>query len=164
MVQLLILTGQRRGELAGMEWGEVDLKERLWTIPRQRTKNNRAHEVPLSAQVIALLKSLPQIGERFVFTTNGEVPASDFGKKKRILDGKLPKNMPKWTLHDLRRSTATGMQRIGVDLATIEKVLNHTGGAFGGIVGVYQQHDFREEKHQALTKWGRHVAKIAGAK
>jgi integrase len=161
LVQLLALTGQRRDEVARMTWTELDLKGRTWTLPPERTKNNQAHEVPLSDAVIAILGSLPRIkGSPFVLTTNGESPASNYGKNKRRLDALLPSDMPPWRLHDLRRTVASGLARLGVNLPVIEKVLNHSSGSFAGIVGVYQRHSFAEEKREALDKWAVHVTDL----
>jgi integrase len=164
MVQVLILTGQRRSEVAEMERGELDLRGRLWSLPPARAKNNRAHTVPLAQQVIAIIERVPRIGSRFVFTTNGEVAASDFGKRKRKLDALLPKDMAPWCLHDLRRTVASGMAKLGVSLPVVEKVLNHISGSFSGIVAVYQQHDFAEEKRAALEAWATHVESLISAK
>jgi integrase len=164
MVQLLILTGQRRGEVAGMERQELDHAKRLWTLPPPRVKNNRRHAVPLSPQALAVIERAPRIGDRFVFTTNGNTAASDFGKNKRRLDALLPAKMPPWCLHDLRRTCASGMARLGVSLPVTEKVLNHISGSFSGIVSVYQQHDFADEKRQALETWAAHVDGLIGGR
>ena len=65
-----------------------------------------------------------------------------------------------WRIHDLRRTFATGLARLGVQLPVVEKLLNHTSGSFAGIVGVYQRHNFSEEKRHALERWGAHVADL----
>jgi integrase len=158
LVRLLILTGQRRGEVAGMEWSELDFEKRLWTLPRERVKNDRRHEVPLLPQTIAILKGLPRVSDRFVFSLNATSPINGFGKDKERLDALS--GMADWVLHDLRRTVASGMARLGVSLAVIEKVLNHVSGSFAGIVGVYQRHEFAEEKRQALEKWADYVSRI----
>jgi integrase len=158
MVRFLILTGQRRGEVAGLEWSELDLGNRLWSIPKERTKNGRAHDVPLSRQAIATLKELPHTNERYVFSVNGKAAINGFGKPKDRLDALC--GFTDWTIHDIRRSVASGMARLGIGLPVIEKVLNHTSGSFAGIVGVYQRHDFAKEKRDALEAWGDHVAKL----
>jgi integrase len=163
LVQLLILTGQRRGEVANMEWAELDIGNCLWTLPRERTKNDRRHEVPLSAQAIAVIRAVPRIGDRFVFTLNGTAPINGFGKDKDRLDALLP-GMPAWVIHDLRRTVASGMARLGINLPVIEKVLNHVSGSFAGIVGVYQRHDFADEKRKALDLWASHVAELVASK
>jgi integrase len=148
LVQLLVLTAARRTEIAGLRWSEIVeiLPDRaVIVLPAERTKNGVAHEIPLSAPAIAILKSLPRInGSAFVLTTNGEAASSDFGKKKRKLDALLPPGTPHWTLHDIRRTAATGMAKLGISLPVIERCLNHVGGSFGGIIGVYQKHEFAE--------------------
>jgi integrase len=157
--QLLILTGQRRNEVAHMQWSEVDFDKRLWTLPRERVKNNRRHEVPLSSRAMAILEQLPRTSDRFVFSVNGEAPIRGFGGAKDYLDKLLP-DMAPWVIHDLRRTVASGMARLGVNLPVIERVLNHVGGSFAGIVGVYQRHEFAEEKRAALEKWADHVERL----
>jgi integrase len=164
MVKVLVLTGQRRDEVARMEWSEIDFGDKLWTLPRERVKNDEKHEVPLSGAAIAVLKSVPRIaGSRYVFTTNGKAPSSGYSKGKRRLDALLS-DMPPWRLHDLRRTTASGMARLGINLPVIEKVLNHASGSFAGIVGVYQKHGFSQEKRRALEAWAAFVAGLAGDK
>jgi integrase len=164
VVKLLILTGQRRGEVAGMERQELDTEKQLWTLPPARVKNNKRHTVPLSSQALSVIEQAPRIGNRFVFTTNGETPASDFGKNKRRLDALQPAGMRAWTLHDLRRTVASGMAGLGVSLPVTEKVLNHISGSFSGIVSVYQKHDFADEKRAALEAWGAHVDRLITSK
>jgi integrase len=163
MVQMLICTGQRRDEVAKMEWNEIDFEKKLWTLPRERVKTNEKHEVPLSDIAVAILKRLPRIaGARFVFTTTGNTAASAYSKNKRRLDVLLPPDMPPWRLHDLRRTAASGMARLGINLPIIEKVLNHASGSFAGIVAVYQRHSFSDEKRKALEAWGRFINDLIG--
>jgi integrase len=159
LVRLLALTGQRRSEVAHARWEEIDIENRLWTLPSERVKNNRPHTIPLSGAVISILRAIPRGASPYVFTTNGTSPSEGFSKGKRRLDALLP-DMAPWRLHDLRRTCASGMQRLGINLPVIEKVLNHVSGSFAGIVGVYQQHSFSEEKKQALEAWGRHVESL----
>ena len=163
LVKLLILTGQRRDECAGLQWQEIDFEQRLWTLPPSRTKTNRPHEIPLNRAAIALLKSVPRIAGNYVLTTTGDVPSNGYSKGKRRLDSLLPKEMPDWRLHDTRRTVASGMARLGINLPVIEKVLNHASGSFAGIVGVYQKYEFSEEKRRALETWGRFVTDLVGA-
>ena len=162
LVQLLILTGQRLAEVAEMRWSEIDFAGKTWTLPKERSKNGQAHQVPLSPQAITILESLPRIaGDRdLVFTTNGKTAVSGFSKAKARLGLALP-DAPHWTFHDLRRTAATGMARLAVSIPVIEKVLNHVSGSFAGIVGVYQRHGFGDEKREALDLWGRHLEAIA---
>ena len=155
IVQLLILTGQRRGEVAGMEWAELNLKNYLWTLPRERTKNDRRHEVPLSPQAVAIVEGLSRISDRYVFSLNGTKPFNGFKAKERLCP-----EIADWTIHDLRRTAASGMARLGVSLVVIEKVLNHVSGSLAGIVGVYQRHEFADEKRAALAKWAAYVERV----
>jgi integrase len=165
LVKLLALTGQRRDEVAGMRWSEIDLDARLWTLAAERVKNNKPHAVSLSEPAWAVLSALPRIvGSDFVLTTTGDGPASGYAKGKCRLDALLPADMPPWRLHDLRRTVATGMARLGVNLPVIEKVLNHSSGSFAGIVAVYQKHSFEAEKRDALDRWGAHVKRTISGK
>jgi integrase len=166
LVKLLALTGQRRAEVAGIRWDELDLDTRLWTLPPARTKNNQLHEVPLSKAALAVLQNVPRTASSpFVLTTNGGAsPASGYSKNKRRLDALLPADMPAWRLHDLRRTCASGLARLAINLPVIEKVLNHTSGSFAGIVGVYQKHSFADEKRAALEAWGNFVAALVEGK
>ena len=101
--------------------GWIDFGDKLWTLPRERVKNDEKHEVPLSDTAVAVLKSVPRIaGSRYVFTTNGKAPSSGYSKGKRRLDALLS-DMPPWRLHDLRRTTASGMARLGINLPVIER-------------------------------------------
>lgn len=167
--RLLILTGQRKSEVAGMEWSELDRPSAVWKIPAERAKNKSPHLVPLSAPVIAELDRLagernwPQAG--FAVTTTGRTPISGFSKAKRMLDEQVAelgegKPLPHWRVHDLRRTVATGLQRLGVRFEVTEAVLNHISGAKGGIAGVYQRHDWAEEKRAALEAWASFVARL----
>jgi integrase len=158
-IKLLILTGQRRNEVAGMEWKELDLLAKLWKLPRGRVKNDNEHEVPLSVPALLVIESVPRIaGRNLVFTTTGTTPIRGFSKVKEDIDA--ASGVTNWTLHDLRRTVASGMARLGVQLPVIEKILNHVSGTFRGVVGVYQRHSFADEKRAALDLWGAHVARL----
>ena len=103
---------------------------------------------------------MPRIGDDYVFTTDGQRPVSAWSRYKRNLDAAC--GVENWVLHDFRRTVATGMQKLGVNLQTVETVLGHTSGSCDGIVGVYQRHDFKDEKAAALESWGQHVVKLIG--
>ncbi len=161
LVRLLIITGQRRDEVAGMSWRELDQRRREWTLPSERTKNGQAHTVPLNAIAISELDDLCD-GERWprtglVLTTNGTTPVSGFSRAKARLDRLIAQHathdMPPWRLHDLRRSFATNMQRLDVRFEVTEALLNHVSGSRGGVAGVYQRHDWAGEKREAMDKW-----------
>lgn len=153
IVRLLILSGQRRSEVARMEWSELDLNAGLWTLPRERVKNDRRHEVPLSHQALSIIEHTPRTSDRYVFSPNGTAPFNNF--KARLCPDLAP-----WVIHDLRRTAASGMARLGVSLVVIEKVLNHTAGSLNGVAGIYQRHEFADEKRAALQKWATHVERL----
>src|SRR5262245_37388346 len=161
IVRLLILTGQRRNEIAGLRWAEVDLEEPALHLPATRTKNGRAHDVPLCAQALSILDGLRHHGD-LVFTIQRK-PITGFGHLKEKLDA--ASGVAGWTLHDLRRTVASGLQRLGVRLEVTEAVLNHRSGSTAGIVGVYQRHDYADEKRDALARWADYVdALVSGTK
>jgi len=151
IVRELLLTAQRRNEVAKMHYDEV--QGDVWTIPEDRAKNARAHVVPLSPQ------ALRWIGNRsgFIFsTTDGVKPFGGYSKAKKALDAVIARQrksaglepLPNWTLHDLRRTARTLMSRAGVDPDTAERVLNH---AIEGVRGVYDRYEYLDEKRAALT-------------
>jgi integrase len=144
-----------------MRWREIDLEKAVWTLPGERVKNGRTHSVPLSPRAIAILASLPRVaGETdFVFTTNGRTAVSGFSKTISRLRAALP-DAPPFVLHDLRRSCATGMARLGVDLHVIERCLNHVSGSFSGIVGVYQKFKFEDGMRRAMDAWAAHIERL----
>jgi integrase len=158
IVRVLILTGQRRSEVGGMRWDELDADLSTWIISSGRTKNGVEHIIPLSSQANAILRGVPRIeGVDFVFPgLRGKF--NGFSKAKVALD--KASGIKDWRLHDLRRSVATGLQKLGVRLEVTEAVLNHVSGSRKGIVGVYQRHHWADEKRAALVAWGAHVAAI----
>jgi integrase len=162
IVRLLMLTGQRREEVAGMTWAELSGDFLAWTIPASRAKNGATHIVPLSAPAQDLLRNVPRFGARqpvleLVFP-GLRGPFNGWTKAKAALDARS--GVTSWRLHDLRRTMATGLQRLGVRLEVTEQVLNHVSGSRAGIVGVYQRHDFASEKRAALEAWGNHVLAV----
>ena len=163
IVRLLILTGQRREEVAGMRWGELGLDRGLWTLPRGRVKNDTGHEVPLSGPAIEILRGLHRVRDSdLVFTTTGDHRVSGFSKAKDRITAAA--GVQDWRLHDLRRKAASGMARLGISLPVIEKILNHSSGSFAGVVGVYQRHSFSDEKRAALETWARFVMSLVEGK
>jgi integrase len=167
--RMLILTAQRREEVAGMDWGELDRRAELWTLPGYRTKNGKPQLVPLSEPAITVLDDIsgsnwPRQG--LVFSTTGNTPVSGFSKVKRRLDELMEEQLVDdafvpWRSHDIRRTVATGLQRLGVRFEVTEAVLNHVSGARSGIAGVYQRYDWAAEKRAALDAWASHVLKQA---
>jgi integrase len=166
-VRLLLLTLQRRDEVFSADCAEFDLKARIWSIPGSRAKNGIPHLVPLSAAAIAELKPLLN-GRRDgkVFPARGNPSNGPSGLSKpwdRIraaVQKNLGRSVERFTIHDLRRTGATGMQRLKVRLEVTEAVLNHVSGSRGGIVGVYQRHHFTDEKRHALDCWANELMRI----
>ncbi len=178
IVQLLVLTGQRKSEVGDASWREFAVDKRLWVIPAARAKNASAHDVPVSDRALSILAKLPRIKSvaGYLFTTTGETTVSGFSRATDNLraamlaiaraeakergDNPDEVTIPDWRLHDLRRTAASGMARLAINLPVIEKVLNHVSGSFAGIVGVYQRHSFAEEKRTALEAWARFVENL----
>jgi integrase len=162
-LRTLALTAQRRTEVAAMRWSDVDLDAATWIIPAKETKSRRAHLVPLSQPVIGILRDLPQLGE-FVFTHDGETHVSGFAKAKARLDTFIAAGEAKvapWTLHDLRRTAATHMVRLGVSEEVVGRVLNHAPK--GVTAKVYALHTYAPEKRNALDRWAAELMRaVAG--
>ncbi|QFT62068.1 site-specific integrase [Roseivivax sp. THAF30] len=167
--KVLLLTGQRLSEVAGMS--DAEITGETWHLPAARTKNGRAHDVPLSEAVRDVLDGMERIdGTALYHTTNGATPLSGYHKGRGHLATRMvevaseeagePVEIPHWTFHDLRRTAATGMARLGIPVRVTEAVLNHVSGTGGGIVGVYQRHDYAEEKRKALEAWARFARSV----
>lgn len=137
--------------------GELDLDHRVWTLPARRAKNGVEHKVPLSELAAAIIGGIQRHYQSpYVLTVNGRNSITSHTCIKRRLDELLPE-LPPWTFHDIRRSVATGMARLGVQLPVVERLLNHVSGSFRGIVGIYQKHDFAKEKIAAVEVWAQHI-------
>jgi integrase len=164
-IRMLILTGARRSEVGHMRWLEIDEDRRLWTLPALRTKNAREHAIPLGPQAWALIEARPRFaGCPFVFSADGKGPVNNWDKVKHRVSARAGIAADSWRLHDLRRTAASGMQKLGVSVPVIERALNHISGTFRGVVGVYQQHDYADEIRIALQKWADRVDEIVGGK
>jgi integrase len=165
-VRLMLLTGQRRDEVAEMTWAEINFAAWTWTLARSRTKNNKPHVVSLSAPAVAILETLPHIAstEGYVFTTTGTSPIKGFSRAKQRFDtavAKILETTPEgWTFHDLRRTCATGMERLQINLPVIEAVLNHKSGTKRGVAGIYPRHEYADESRAALEAWGRYIGQL----
>jgi integrase len=157
LLKLLLLTGSRLNEVAGMRREELSDDGLTWNIPGSRTKNHRPHVVPLAPLARNILKSVTA-NTGLLFTTTGRSPVSGFSKIK----GRLDKSMliPAWRLHDLRRTCATGMAGISVSPHIVEACLNHVSGSRAGVAGVYNRAAYEPEKRAALELWANHVASI----
>lgn len=176
LFKLLLLTGQRREEVTGMRWSELDLERAEWVIPKERSKNAFAHAVDLAPAAISLLRALPR-EHALVFTTTGVTPLSNHAKyRQRLLAvmrrlatedaaerGQAADPVPDWTVHDLRRTAATGMAALGHPPHVVEAVLNHRSGSRGGLVAVYQHYQHRPERRAALFAWAEKVSSRTGS-
>jgi integrase len=180
--RFMLVTGQRRTEVGEMTWSEIDRKQSVWSLEKDRTKANRAHLVPLSPLALSILEECPKIGD-YVFSTGRSgrgkhavnakpVPISGWGKAKEQLDvlalkharafaeqegDETPEVFPDWRLHDLRRTTATQMGKLGVERLIVGKVLNH---AEPGVTRKYDRHDYFAEKKRALERCAQRLQAI----
>jgi integrase len=172
--RFMLATGQRRSEVGAATWSEIDKGETSWTLGKARTKAKRLHDVPLSALSLSIIDDCPKLGD-FVFASgrtgnahegrdSGPVALAGWSKAKERLDELMLKHLKdgeeepeEWRLHDLRRTAATHMAKLGVDRLVISKILNH---AEGGVTKTYDRHRYEAEKRAALDRWARRLAAI----
>jgi integrase len=162
-VKLLILTGQRESEIGGLGWSEVDFERGVISLPAERTKNGRAHEIPMSPAVAGILQVRSRGRERVFGSTDKGFQG--WGKAKCQLDQtlatKLGKPLPRWVIHDLRRTAATRMIDLGEQPHVVEAILNHVSGHKAGVAGIYNRSLYKAEKAKALGVWAEHILAIA---
>ena len=158
IIRLLILTGQRRDEISEMRWDEVKLDLSMISLPPERVKNDQGHDIPMSPAVRSIIASRPH-NDGLVFA-----PITSWSRRKLRLDAaiteRLGKPLAPWTLHDLRRTAATGMADIGIQPHVVEAVLNHISGSKRGVAGVYNRSTYSAERKIALKKWAERVLAI----
>lgn len=161
IVKLLMLTGARREEFGGLLWDEVDFDKREIRLPGERTKNGRAHTIPLSDAAMGILQAIPQRGRRALVFGRGEGGYSGWSKSKERLDARLGEEVDAWTLHDLRRTFATlsGDKDFG-EPHIIEAMLNHQSGSKSGIAGVYNRAKHERGKRQLADRYGEFIAAL----
>jgi integrase len=162
-VAVLIYTGQRRTEVGDMEWSELDTKSRVWTIPAARAKNGREHRVPLSTQAWRIIAAQPRICD-YVFSNSGRAPVRAWDEVKKSTSARAGLEEKSWRLHDLRRTAAAGLQKMGTRLEVTERALGHRSGSFAGIVGTYQVDPLESEVRTALQMWGNYLEKLLAPK
>lgn len=172
--KLLILTLQRRDEVAGMQWRELDNRDKTWIIPGSRTKNGREHLVHLSPLAWSIIEDLaakaPVVAEGrfaypFVFPATPTSYISGFSVAKQTIDETIEeifgRSLEPWRLHDLRRTGATGLASLGVSPHIVERILNHISAKdVGGLTGIYQRFQYAEERKEALLKWSSYVQRL----
>jgi integrase len=152
IVRLAMLTGQRKGEIGAMEWAEVD--KALWSIPGSKTKNGKAHQVPLAEAALEIIKAQPRRGG-FVFGERGDAPFSGWSRCKKRLDQRC--GIADWVVHDLRRSFVTHLCEIGGAPHVVEACVNHVSGHKGGVAGIYNRSTYAAEKARAMRLWADHL-------
>ena len=182
IVELLFLTAQRRDEVGDMRWSELNLDKATWTIPAERAKNGKAHDVHLSKDALTLLHSIPRfvsadnVESDLVFTTTGNTPFSGYSKSKKALDKKMLETLRKfaedkgvnpglvkltpWRLHDIRRTVTTELSKLGVPIHVADAILNHKSNAMSSVAAIYQRNEFIDERREALNVWCKHVREI----
>ena len=168
IVRLLMVTGQRREEVSSLDWKELDREESLWTLPAERAKNGEPNSIPLNELAVAVFNDIaggadwPKKGR--VFPTSSGAAFTAFAKGKLKIDKLVAadggEELAPWRLHDLRRTLATGFQRLGVRFEVTEAVLNHVSGARAGVAGIYQRHDWKPEKVAAMKAWNDHLTTV----
>lgn len=176
-MQVLLILGQRRNEVASMRWQDIDLERGEWTLPRELTKAKRTHIIPLPRMAVDIIKTVQPVSSTpapgkaaavsdFVFTTTGEAPISGFGRVKTRIDKAAAEARKKeeqepvapWCLHDLRRTAATRMAELGVPVEHIARVLNHAPR--GVTATVYDKHTYVPEKRRALDTWANYLESL----
>jgi integrase len=150
---MLLVTGQRRGEVAGMKWSEMTADG--WRIPSERSKNSKGHLVPLSILAREILSDVPEIGD-LVFRSHNDAPLQGWsGAAKRLQ--KLCGPMEPWHFHDLRRTFATHLRSLGIDRLVVSKLLNH---AEGGVTKIYDRYTADPEQAAAMERWANRLLEI----
>jgi integrase len=164
--QMLLLTGARLNEIASAKWLDADLDARILRVPAERSKNHEAHWFHLSDAALDILRGIPRIGSgEFLFSVTGHAPIRSFNDGKRAIDRMVTRlnagsSLPNWTNHDLRRTLATNLQKLGVRLEVAESILNHKGESKSGVAGIYLRHTWDDERRAALDLWARRLAEI----
>jgi len=165
VIWVLALTGVRRNEAAQMRWNELDFETRTWVIPAERSKNHRPHTVQMPAQAWAIVEAQPRLVDcDFVFSVDGVRPINNWDRVKKRLSKAAGLVENSWRVHDIRRSVACNLQRLGVRTEVIERALAHHSGHFAGIVGTYQVSPLENEVRVALQRWADHVEDLVSGR
>jgi integrase len=161
IVRLLLLSGQRRTEVGGMAWSELDLDRATWTIPAERAKNGREHCVPLGTLALDVIRAVPQVvGRDLLFGARTARGFTGWAEFKRALDKRLGDQVRPWVLHDLRRTCATRLGDLGAEPHVIEMLLNHQGGHKRGVAGVYNKSKYERAVRNAVAMWNNHIISL----
>lgn len=157
ILRLLLLTGARAEEISGLRWAEVI--DGVINLPSERTKNRRPHSIPLSEPATSIIAEL-QRGKRTQVFGRDDTGFFGWAKCKQRLDLKLGDSVAPWRIHDLRRTAASGMQRLGIRVEVIERALNHISGSYRGVAGIYQRDPLTDDVRNALERWGQHITDL----
>ena len=162
-VLLLLLTGQRAGELIQAKWAHINFEKRLWRIPKGNAKNEKEHILPLGSMAIELFESLKEYSGEGVYVFAASSYCDNEHAERRsltraIIRGQKTFGIEHWTLHDLRRTAATHMNGLNIQPHVIERILNH---AMPGVMGVYNRYSYEAEMREALEIWGERVRLLA---
>jgi len=161
IVKLLALTGQRRTEVGGMCWSEIDLGGSTWVIPKERAKNKREQRVPLAELALNVIRAVPTVvGRDLLFGARTDRGFTSWNEHKRKLDARLGDQVRPWTLHDLRRTFCTRLADLGVLPHVIEVAVNHQSGHKRGPAGIYNRSKYAAEVQKAVFLWDRHVTAL----
>lgn len=142
-----------------MRWEDLNFEEGIWIIPADLNKTSNEHILPLTEGVIKIISSIPKTNDTLLLPARGlNKPISGYSKRKKILTKKS--DTSDWTVHDIRRTVATGMAKLKIPPHIIEKVLNHSTGSLGGVAGIYNKYEYLDEMREALSLWDIHLSKI----
>jgi integrase len=158
VVRLLILTGCRRSEIAGMRWSEFNDDMSTWTLPKERAKNGTALTLPVTPLMAEIIKSVLHRDGFDVLFGRRHAGFTGWSVSKQMIDEKL--GLKEWVLHDIRRSVATGLSKLGVQPHVIEAMLNHQSGSKAGVAGVYNRNPYEREVNQAMLMWSDHISNL----
>jgi integrase len=160
IVRLLITSGQRRSEVGGMCWSELDLARAEWVIPAERAKNGREHCVPLGSLALDVIRSVPEVVGKDTLFARSNRGFTSWAEHKRALDKRLGwPDSASWTLHDLRRTLSTGLNDLNVEPHIVEQLLNHRGHK-AGVKGVYNKSRYTAAVKNAVALWNNHITTI----
>jgi integrase len=167
IVKLLALTGQRRDEIGSLRWREIDFDKAVISLPAERTKNSRPHDVPLAPAALRILKNRPHLAGRDYVFGSGANGHRGWSNYKRALDTRITSKgtIPAWRLHDLRRTVSTKMHdELGVEPHIVEAVINHVSGHKSGVAGTYNRAAYAKQKAIALARWAERLTAIVSGK
>lgn len=165
--RLMILTGQRRGEVSNLRWSEVDFKKPVIIKPGSKTKNGKPHTTHISGAALKELEMLKseKASSEWVFSFDGLKPVTNASHAKKRLDKLLPEDLEHWRIHDLRTAMATALAGAGVPEGVVDRIQNHSasGSAPSAVARVYQQSDLLPQRAAALDRWAAMVIGETGA-